>query len=122
MEKKLQKTSYILQFINGTRFMASSSSILVNNLSEGIHRNECKLEHDDKKCEAYEIKYRYCECFLEYKNFKDDLLEYKSLCCNKKLSTEVCRKINRTIFNTYKFYNYDTNKFILLLRQGVYPQ
>ena len=25
------------------------------------------------------------------------------------------------IFNTYKFSNHDNNKFILLLRKGVYP-
>ena len=37
-EKKLQKISYILQFIDNTRFMASSLLNLVNNLSEGIHR------------------------------------------------------------------------------------
>ena len=30
--------SYILQFIGSARFMASSLSNLVNNLSEGIHR------------------------------------------------------------------------------------
>ena len=36
-----------------------------------------------KKCETCEIKYKYCDYFLEYKNFKDDLIEYKDLCCNK---------------------------------------
>ena len=25
------------------------------------------------------IKYKYCDCFLEYTNFKDDLIEYKCL-------------------------------------------
>ena len=35
MEKKLQKNvSYILEFIDSARFMASSLSNLVNNLSE----------------------------------------------------------------------------------------
>ena len=27
------------------------------------------------------IKYKYCDCFLEYMNFKDHLIEYKCLCC-----------------------------------------
>ena len=63
--------------------MASLLSNLVNNLSDGIHRIQCKLGHDDKKCETYAIKYKYCDCFLEYANFKDDLIEYKCLCCNK---------------------------------------
>ena len=83
LEKKLQKTSYILQFIDSARFLASSLSNLVNNLSEGIHRIKCKLGRDDKKCETCAIKYKYCDCFLEYANFKDDLIEYKCLCCNK---------------------------------------
>ena len=38
MEKKLQKISCILQFIDSARFMVSSLSNLVNNLSEGIHK------------------------------------------------------------------------------------
>ena len=55
--------------------MASSLSNLVNNLSEALHRIKCKLELDDKKCETCGIKYKYCNCFLEYTNFKDDLIE-----------------------------------------------
>ena len=66
MEKKLQQNlSYVLQFIDSARFMASSLSNLVNNLSEGIHRIKCKDEHDDKKYETYGIKYKYGDCFLE---------------------------------------------------------
>ena len=58
MEKKLQKNMpYVLQFIDIARFMATSLSSLVNNLSEEIHRTKCKLGHDDKKCETYGIKY-----------------------------------------------------------------
>ena len=49
--------------------MASSLSNLVNNLSEEIHKIKCKYEHDHKKCETCRIKYKYCDCFLEYTNF-----------------------------------------------------
>ena len=28
-----------------------------------------------KKCETYGIKYKVCDCFLEYTNFKDDLIK-----------------------------------------------
>ena len=50
---KLSKNiSYILQFIDSARFMASSLSNLVNNFSEGIHRIKCKYGHDDKKVET----------------------------------------------------------------------
>ena len=53
MEKKPQKSiSYKLQFIDIARFMASSLSNLVNNLSEGIQKIKCKHRHDDKKCET----------------------------------------------------------------------
>ena len=48
-ERITKNISYILQFIHSARFMASSLSNLVNNLSEGLHRIKCKLEHDDKK-------------------------------------------------------------------------
>ena len=57
--------------------MALSLSNLVNNLSEGLHRIKCKLGNDDKKCEICGIKYKYWDCFLEYTNFKDDLIVYK---------------------------------------------
>ena len=83
VEKVTQNISYILQFIDSTRYMASFLSKLVYNISEGIHRIECKYKHDDKKWETCGIKYKYCNCFLEYTNFKDDLIEYKCLCWNK---------------------------------------
>ena len=63
--------------------MASSLSNLVNNLREGSCKINCKFGHDDKICETCEIKYKYCDCFLEQQNFTDDLVKYKYLCCNK---------------------------------------
>ena len=74
-EKITKNICYILQFIDNARFMAGSLSNVVNNLSEGIHRIICKYEHDNKKCETCGIKYKYCDCFLECANFKDDLIE-----------------------------------------------
>ena len=69
-----------MQFIDSARFMASSLSNLANNLSEGIDRIKCKFGHNNKKCEKCGIKYKYCNSFLEYTNFKDDLIEYKCMC------------------------------------------
>ena len=63
--------------------MVSSLQILVNNLAEGIHKIECKCGHDNKKSETCGIKYKDCECFLEYTNVQNKLIEYKCLCCNK---------------------------------------
>ena len=68
----IKNTCYILQIIYSARFMASSLSNLINNLSEGIYRIKCKYRHDDKKCKNCGIKYKHCDCFLEYTNFKDD--------------------------------------------------
>ena len=55
-EEITKNISYVLQFIDSASFMASSLSNLVNNVSEGIHRVKC-------------------DWFLEYRNFKDDLIE-----------------------------------------------
>ena len=54
--------------------MVSSLSKLVNNLSEGIHRIKSKYGNDARKCETCGIKYKYCDCFFEYMNFKDNLI------------------------------------------------
>ena len=59
-EEITKNISYILQFIDSTRFMASSLSNLVNNLSEGIHKIKCKYRHEDKECENCGIKSKYC--------------------------------------------------------------
>ena len=122
MEKKsyIKKSSisYILQFIDGAKFMASSLSSLVNNLSEGIHRIICKCEHHDKNCETCR---QNCNCFLEYINFKDILIGYKYLCCDKNYQHNFDEKLKERFFNTYKFSNNDNNKFILLLQKVVYP-
>ena len=111
----------MLQFNDSARFMASSLSNLVNNFSEGIHRIKCKFGHDDKKCETCGIKYKYCDFFLEYTNFKNDLIEYKYLCCNKIYQRKFDERLKERFFNIYKFCNNDNNKFILLSQNGVYP-
>ena len=95
--------------------MASSLSNLVNNISEGIHRIKRKYGHDDKKCETCRIKYKYCDCFLEYTNLKDNLIEYKRLCCNKNYQHKFDEQLKELIFNIYIFSNHGNNKFILLL-------
>ena len=56
-----------------------------------------------KKCETFRITYKYCDCFLEYTNFKDDLIEYKCLCCNINYQQNVDEKLNQRFFNAYNF-------------------
>ena len=96
--------SYKIEFIDSARFMASSLSNLVNNLGEVIHQ----------------IKFRDCNCFLEYESVKDNLIKYKCLTCNKDYSISADEKLKKSFKNTFKFSNNDINKFIFLLRKGVY--
>ena len=82
------------------QFIVNSLPNLVNNLSEGTHKNKWKYRNGDKKRETCRIKYTYFHCFVEYKNFKDDLLERKCLCCDKKYQQKfilVYTKINKLI-------------------------
>ena len=95
--------------------------MLIVFLKEFTYKIKCKYEHDNKKCEKYGIKHKNCECFLEYTNFKDDLIEYKCLCCNKNYQQKFNEKLKERFFNTYKFSNHDNHKFTLLLQKGVYP-
>ena len=83
--------------------------------------SKCKFGHNDKKCEASGIKYRCCNCFLEYTNSKNDLIEYKCLICNRNCQIKFDEMLKEQFLNTYKFSNHDNNKFTLLLRKGVYP-
>ena len=91
--------------------MTGSLSNLVINISDGIHKIKCKFRHDDKKCEICGIACKVCDCFFEYKNFKDGLIEYKCLCCMFMLR----------FLNIYNLSSNDNNEFILLLQKVVYP-
>ena len=84
--------------------MASSLSNLVNSLSEGIHKIKCKFEHDDKKCRTCRIKYKYCDCFLEYLNFKDDLIKYQYLYCNKNYQNNFDEKLKEQFYCCKKVF------------------
>ena len=79
MQKEVTKTDkngeqitkkYIQQFINSARFMASSLSNLVNNLSEEIHRIKCKYGHDDKKVKLVEMNTSIATVFLNIQTLK----------------------------------------------------
>ena len=74
-------------------FMASSLSNLVNNLSKAIHRIKSKYRLNDKRCETCRIKCSFYDYFLEYMNFKDNLIEYKRLCCNSNYQQKLYEKL-----------------------------
>ena len=59
--------------------MATSSSHLVDNLTERIHKIKCKD----------------CDCFLEYESVKDNLIKYKCLSCNKNCSSKIDEELKK---------------------------
>ena len=106
IDNKDLEITYKIKFIDSYRFMSSSLLKLVDNLSEGIHNNKCSD----------------CESNLDYiKIKKNEKLLLKCFNCNiyykKKFNKDLIKKFK----NTYSFCNSDLNKFILLLRKGVYP-
>ena len=48
-------------------------------------------------------------------------MKYKCLSCNKNYSNKIDKEMKKRFKNTFKFYNNHINKFILLLRKGIYP-
>ena len=80
--------AYKLRFIDSFRFMSTSLSELVDNISGNVNSIECK------SCTGNN---RYEQC--------------------KKLIDGLIEKFPRM----YQFCNGDLNKFVLLLRKGVYP-
>ena len=59
--------------------------------------------------------------FFKYESAKDNLIKYKCLSCNKGYSTRLNEELKKKFNNMLKISNNDINKFILLLRKGVYP-
>ena len=84
--------------------MSTSLSSLVDNLSEKLHSDKCKD----------------CKSELDYMSIKNNQLIFQCLKCKKNYKKDYKELIKR-FANTYEFCNGDTNKFILLLRKGVYP-
>ena len=105
IKNKVIEITYKIKFIDSYRFMSSSLSKLVDNLSEGIHNNKC-------------VDCNYC---LDYIKIKNKKLLLKCLnfnaCYRKKINKDLIKKFK----NTYSFCNNDINKFVSLLRKGVYP-
>ena len=105
IENKDLETTYKIKFIDSYRFMSSSLSKLVDNLSEGIHNNKCVD----------------CNSCLDYIKIKNEKLFLKCFNCNNYYKKKFNKDLIKKLKNTYSFCDNDLNKFILLLRKGVYP-
>ena len=58
--------------------------------------------------------------FSWIQKFIDGLIERICLSCNKSYQQKLDEKLKEDFLNTYELSNYNNNKFILLLRKGVY--
>ena len=59
--------------------------------------------------------------FFEYRNFEDNSIRHRYLCCNKNCKKKFDENLKKRLFKTNNFSNYDINKFILLLQKGIDP-
>ena len=85
--------------------MATSLSKLVDNLTDNIHNDKC-------------IKCNSNLCFVRVMN---ETLLFKCIDCDKEYDKELNNELIGRFANTYKFCDNDLDKFIMLLREGVYP-
>ena len=93
------------KFIDSSRFMSSSLSSLVDNLSEELHSEKCAD----------------CKSHLDYMSIKDDRLILRCFDCKKNHEKEFNEELIERFASMYKFCKKDINKFVFLLRKGVYP-
>ena len=119
IENKDLEITYKIKFIDSYKFMSSSLSKLVDNLSEGIHNNKCL---DCSSCLDYvwitTARPTAEPSSLERKNEK---LLFKCFNCNNYYKKKFNKELIKKFKNMYSFCSNDLDKFILLLRKGVYP-
>ena len=84
--------------------MSSSLSNLVDNLSEGLHNDRC-------------IDCKSCPDFM---TTNGEQLIFRCFECKKNYEKVFNKELIKRFANIYEFGNGNINKFILLLRKGVY--
>ena len=86
IENKNIEITYKIKFIDSYRFMSSSLSKLVDNLSEGLHNNKCAncescLDYIKTKNEKLILKCFNCKTYYE-KDFNKELIKYLKIRMN----------------------------------------
>ena len=95
IEYKDLEITYKITFIDSYRFISSSLSKLVDNLSEVIHNNKCVG----------------CNSCLNYVKTKNEKLLLKCLNCNTYYKKKFNKDLIKKFKNTCSFCNNDINKF-----------
>ena len=103
IENKDMEITYKIKFIDSFRFMATPK--LVDNLTEDIHGDKCVD----------------CKSDLSYMKVIDETLIFRCFNCKKNYKKEINKELIERFASTYKFCNNNLNKFVMLLRKGVYP-
>ena len=85
--------------------MSNSLSDLVDNFSAGLHSDKCTK----------------CKSCLKYISTKDNQSIFECLKCKKAIKKHFNKDLIKRFANICEFCNGDINKFILLLRKGIYP-
>ena len=93
--------TYKIKFIDSFRFMATSLSKSVDNLTEDIHGDKCVD----------------CKSDLTYMKVTDETLIFRCFNCKKNYKKEINKELIERFASTYKFCNNDLNKFVMLLRK-----
>ena len=85
--------------------MSTLLSKFFDNFSEGLHNNKCEN----------------CKSCFDYMRNKNEKLIFKCFHCKQNYEKDFNKELIKRFANTYEFCNKNLNKFILLLRKGVYP-
>ena len=88
--------TYKLKFIDSFRFMSTSLSSFVDNLSEKLHSDKCKD----------------CKSELDYMSVKYNQLIFQCLECKKNYNKDCNKKLIKRFANTCRICNGDIKKFM----------